>query len=316
MVGSVMLRAMGNCSEMGQRTILITGGTGQVGLELQDQPWPADFTLLAPTRSELDLASPDAIAAWADGRTFDCIINAAAYTAVDQAEDDAAAAQRANAQAPGWLADLARTRNIPLLHVSTDYVFDGQLDRPYREDDPVAPLGVYGTSKLAGEMAVQAGAPRHIILRTAWVISTRRSNFLKTMLRLAAERPELRVVADQHGCPTGARDIAGALRTLALAHLADQTAPSGTYHFVNGGSTTWHGLAEAIMAASAGRGGPHAAVHPISSAEYPQRARRPANSRLDTAKIARDFGIAPRPWQEAMVEIVNELLPHHTRTSA
>lgn len=316
MVSPAALRAMGNRSEMQQRTILITGGTGQVGLELQDQSWPTNFTLLAPNRAELDLKSSDAITAWAAGRTFDCIINAAAYTAVDQAEDDASVAQRANAEAPGWLADLARTRNIPLLHISTDYVFDGQQDRPYREDDAVAPLGVYGASKLAGEMAVQAGAPRHIILRTAWVISTRRNNFLKTMLRLAAERPELRVVADQFGCPTGARDIAAALKNLALAHLTDPAAPSGTYHFVNNGSTTWHGLAEAIMAASAGRGGPYAAVHPISSAEYPQRARRPANSRLDTGKIARDYGIVPRPWQEAVAEIVNELLPHHTRTSA
>jgi dTDP-4-dehydrorhamnose reductase len=288
-------------------TILVTGGSGQVGLELLRQTWPADLTMLAPSRAELDLSSGESIAAWFAGRQIDCIINPAAYTAVDLAEDHIGTAFQANAQGPAWLADIARERGIPLLHVSTDYVFDGALDRPYREDDPVAPLGVYGASKLAGELAVRAGAPRHVILRTAWVVSAQRNNFLKTMLRLAAERPELRVVADQHGCPTGARDIAAALHEIALAHLADASAPGGTYHFVNAGSTTWHGLAEAIMAASARCGGPHVPIVPIASADYPQRAARPANSRLDPAKLKRDFGITPRPWQETVSEIVSEL---------
>jgi dTDP-4-dehydrorhamnose reductase len=299
------------------RTILVTGGTGQVGLELLRQPWPTGVSVLAPGRDQLDLASDESIAAWFAGRQIDCIINPAAYTAVDLAEDNAGAAFLANAQGPAWLADIARERNIPLLHVSTDYVFDGALDRPYREDDPVAPLGVYGASKLAGELAIRAGALRHVILRTAWVISAQRNNFLKTMLRLAGDRPELRVVADQYGCPTGARDIAEALRAIALAHLADADAPCGTYHFVNAGSTTWHGLAEAVMAASAARGGPHVSVIPITSADYPQRAARPANSRLDPAKLMRDFGITPRPWQEAVGEIVNELgLAQQARTTA
>lgn len=293
---------------MEQSTILITGGTGQVGLELLRQPWPAAVTVLAPDRAELDLTSADSIAAWFADRQIDGIINAAAYTAVDLAEDNAGSAFLANAQGPAWLADIARERDIPLLHVSTDYVFDGALDRPYREDDPVAPLGVYGASKLAGELAVRAGTPRHVVLRTAWVISAWRSNFLKTMLRLAGERPELRVVADQHGCPTGARDIAGALRTLALAHLADTSAPCGTYHFVNAGSTTWHGLAEAVIAAHRSHGGPAVPVVPISSGDFPTRARRPANSRLDTARLQRDFGIAPRSWQEIVPEIVGEVL--------
>jgi dTDP-4-dehydrorhamnose reductase len=298
------------------QTILVTGGTGQVGLELLRQPWPAGVTLLSPSRMELDLTSDESITAWFAGRQINCIINPAAYTAVDLAEDHAGAAFQANAQGPAWLADIARERGIALLHVSTDYVFDGALDRPYHEDDLTAPLGVYGASKLAGELAVRSGAPRHVILRTAWVISAQRNNFLKTMLRLAAERPELRVVADQHGCPTGARDIAAALRGIALAHLADASAPGGTYHFVNAGSTTWHDLAEAIMAASARCGGPHVPVTPIISADYPQRAARPANSRLDPAKLKRDFGITPRPWQEAVDEIVNELhLAPETRTT-
>lgn len=302
---------------MARRTILVTGGTGQVGLELLRQSWPADVTVLAPGRNELDLTSGESIAAWFAGRQIDCIINSAAYTAVDLAEDNVGAAFLANAQGPAWLADMARARNIPLLHVSTDYVFDGALDRPYREDDPVAPPGVYGASKLAGELAVRAGAPRHVILRTAWVISAQRSNFLKTMLRLAGERPELRVVADQHGCPTSAADIAAALQTIALAHLADPAAPRGTYHFVNAGSTTWHGLTEAIMAASAAHGGPQVPVIPIGSADYPQKARRPANSRLDTSRLTQDFGIAPRLWQTIVSEIVAELQSaQQARTSA
>ncbi|MCZ8172525.1 MAG: dTDP-4-dehydrorhamnose reductase [Brevundimonas sp.] len=302
---------------MALHTILVTGGTGQVGLELLRQSWPADVTVLAPGRSELNLLSGESIAAWFTGRQIDCIINSAAYTAVDLAEDNAGAAFLANAQGPAWLADIARVRDIPLLHISTDYVFDGALDRYYREDDPVAPLGVYGASKLAGELAVRAGAPRHVILRTAWVISGQRSNFLKTMLRLAGERPELRVVADQHGCPTSASDIAVALRTIALRHLRDPKAPCGTYHFVNAGSTTWHGLTEAIIEASAAYGGPNASVIPIGSADYPQKARRPGNSRLDTSRLTQDFGIAPRHWQTIVSEIVAELhSDQHARTSA
>lgn len=288
-------------------TILVTGGNGQVGRELLRQPWPAGVTLLAPTRGELDLACGDSISAWFASREVHCIINPAAYTAVDLAEDNVGAAFRANAQGPAWLADIARERDIPLLHVSTDYVFDGALDRPYREEDPVAPLGVYGASKLAGELAVRAGAPRHVIVRTAWVISAHRNNFLKTMLRLAAERPELRVVADQLGCPTSAGDIAEALKTIALIHFADHAAPTGTYHFVNSGSATWHGLAEAVMSANHAQGGPAVPVSPISSADFPTRARRPSNSRLDTAKIHSDFGIAPRPWQDVVEQIVSEL---------
>lgn len=301
---------------MANQTILVTGGTGQVGMALTAQDWPAEVSLLTPNRGELDLGSQESIAAYCARRQIDCIINAAGFTAVDLAEDLADAAYLANAQGPGWLAALARARNIPLLHISTDYVFDGKRDQPYREDDPVAPLGVYGASKLAGERAVREAAPRHVILRTAWVISAHRSNFLKTILRLAGEQPKLRVVADQIGCPTSARDIAAALRTIALTHLAGPGAPSGTYHFANAGSTSWHGLAEAIMAASARRGGAHVPALAIRSRDFPQRALRPGNSRLDTGKIARDFGIAPRPWQEAVAEIVDELLPMETRTSA
>lgn len=296
--------------------ILITGGTGQVGHELLRQPWPDNVTLLAPGRDKLDLASAQSIAAWFSGHQIDCIINTAAYTAVDRAESDAGSAFLANAQGPAWLAEVARARNIPLLHVSTDYVFDGALDRPYHEDDLVAPLGVYGASKLAGELAVRACAPRHIILRTAWVISAHRSNFLKTMLRFAVERPELRVVADQHGCPTGAQDIAAALKTIALAHKKNASASTGTYHFVNAGSTTWHGLAEAILVANAQYGGRRVPVIPITTDDFPTQARRPMNSRLDSARIERDFGIVAQPWQSTVAAIVSELNATQVRTSA
>lgn len=298
---------------MARKTVLITGGTGQVGLELLRQSWPADVTLLAPSRAELDLGSGCSIAEWFAERTIDCIINAAAFTAVDLAEGLAGEAFLANAQGPAWLADIARNQNIPLLHVSTDYVFGGTLNRSYQEDDDVGPLGVYGSSKLAGELAVRAAAPRHVILRTAWVVSAQRNNFLKTMLRLATEHPQLRIVADQQGSPTSARDIAATLRTISLAHITDPNAPCGTYHFVNAGKTTWHGLAEAIMTASEQHGGPHVPVVPIGSADFPTAARRPTNSCLDPAKLRRDFGVTPRPWQEAVNEIVNELLSAETR---
>lgn len=288
--------------------ILITGGTGQVGIELLRLTWPEEISLLAPDRGTLNLCCGQSIAGWFAENQVDCIINAAAFTAVDQAEEQIGEAFMANAQAPAWLAEQARQRGIPLLHLSTDYVFAGTLDRPYREDDPVNPLGVYGTSKLAGELAVRSGTQRHVILRTAWVLSAHRSNFLKTMLRLAGERAELQVVADQFGCPTGAGDIAAALQTIALTHLADARAPSGTYHFVNAGSTSWHGLAEAIMAASARQGGPTATVTPIASADWPTPARRPTNSRLDTAAIERDFGVVPRRWETTVDEIVSALL--------
>ncbi len=301
----------------GDCTVLITGGTGQVGTELLRQPWPDSVTLLAPGRAELDLTSATSIAGWFAEHRVDCIINTAAFTAVDLAEDQAWEALMLNAQAPAWLAGQARERSIPLLHVSTDYVFDGSQEQPYREDDPAQPLGVYGASKLAGELAVRAIAPRHVILRTAWVVSPHRTNFLKTMLRLAGERAEVQVVADQIGSPTSARDLAAALRQVALTHLAQDGAPTGTYHFANAGSTSWHGLAEAVMAASRARGGPAALVTPIGTDAWPTRARRPANSRLDCVAIARDFGIAPRPWEPGIAEIVGELLAaEHARTAA
>lgn len=293
--------------------ILITGGAGQVGLELARAEWPANVRLHLPTRDQLDLGNAGAVRAAFAATPFKAVINSGAYTAVDKAETEVAAAFTANAMGPAILAELTRAAGIPLIQVSTDYVFDGSGERDYAETDPVGPLGVYGASKLAGEVAVTTGNPRSVVIRTAWVLSPHRANFLKTMLRLAADRPALRVVDDQHGCPTSARDIADALKTIALRMIDDANAPTGIYHFVNAGSTTWAGLAREIMALSAARGGPSATVEGITTADYPTPARRPFNSRLDTSKITRDYGIAPRPWQDAVAEIVAELIPEASR---
>ena len=290
------------------RHVLVTGGTGQVGLDLARQSWPADVCVHFPRREELDLNSPASIAAYFASHRFDCVINTAAYTAVDAAEDDVATAFLVNAQGPAWLAEAAGKAGIPMIQVSTDYVFDGALDRPYREDDPTGPTSAYGASKLAGELAVRAANPRSIILRTAWVIGVHRANFLKTMLRLGAERSELAVVADQIGSPTGSSDIASALQLIAIKLMDDPQAPCGIYHFVNAGQASWHELAKEIFARATKFDFAPPEVRPIRTAEYPTKARRPSNSRLDTGKITRDFGIQPRPWQDILVGIVGELL--------
>lgn len=287
------------------RHVLITGGAGQVGLELLRASWPSDVRLHAPGRDELDITDPASVTRLFDRIPVAAVINAAAYTAVDKAEDDVPTAFAANAMAPALLAEATRRAGIPLVHVSTDYVFDGSSPGVYDEDAPVAPLGVYGASKLAGELAVRSGNPRSVVLRTAWVFSAHRNNFLKTMLRAGSQNPVLRVVADQTGCPTSAADIAEALAVITLRLMADQTAPVGVYHFVNAGEATWHAFATAIFKAQTRFDSP--SVEAITTADYPTPARRPVNSRLATTKIARDFGIRPRPWEAAMQDVLTEL---------
>lgn len=294
------------------RHILITGGQGQIGLELARQDWPADVTAAFPTRAELDIASQVSLATYLRGRSFAAIINCAAYTAVDKAEEDRDRAFLVNGEAPGWLADTG----IPLVHVSTDYVFDGSGGGYYTEDDPVAPLGVYGASKLEGERAVRAGQSRSVILRTAWVISAHRHNFLKTMLRLGAANPALRVVDDQRGCPTSAQDIAAALRVIALRLIEDPQAPLGIHHFVNAGEASWCELAREIFALSGAAGGPSAEVTGITTADYPTPARRPANSRLSTSRITANYGIHPRDWRAGVRDIIDELVGPVPQTGA
>ncbi len=288
--------------------LLVTGGAGQVGLELGALDWPDGVVVHRPDRTALDLTDPASIRRAFGATPFAAVINAGAYTAVDRAESDLVNAFAANAMAPAVLAELTARAGIPLVQISTDYVFDGAGEAPYVETDPVGPLGVYGSSKLAGELAVRTGNPRSVILRTAWVQSPHRSNFVKTMLRLAGEQPRLRVVDDQVGCPTTAADIAAAVRQITLRLLDDRDAPTGVYHFVNAGSTSWAGLASMVMEQSRSRGGPSVAVEPIATSDYPTPARRPTNSRLSTDKVIRDYGVVPRDWPPAVAEVVEALV--------
>lgn len=284
--------------------LLITGAHGQVGGAAARFARERGIACETPVRAELDLADAASIHRYMDGKRWRAILNCAAYTAVDRAESEPELAHAVNAIAPGMLADHAARQDCPIVHVSTDYVFDGTKAEPYVETDPVAPLGVYGVSKAAGEDAVRAAAPdAHVIVRTAWVLSAGGANFLNTMLRLGAERDQLGVVADQHGCPTNADDLADAL----LAMLERDRAP-GTWHAVNGGETTWHGLACHIFDRAAAAGLKVPEVRAIATADYPTPARRPANSRLATAKLHDDFGLTLRPWQDAVDAILAERL--------
>lgn len=281
------------------KPILVTGGTGQVGTALQRLGPRFGVEIVAPGRDVLDLASLPSIEAMLRSRAWGAVINCAAYTAVDKAESEPDQAFAVNAVAPEMLALETFAQGVRLLHVSTDYVFDGSKAEPYVEDDPVAPLGVYGTSKEAGERGVRAGNPDHIILRTAWVVSPWGNNFVKTMLRIGAERKQLRVVDDQLGCPTSAIDIAETLLTIAA-----RPDVRGTYHFVNAGEATWCELARFVF----GRAGMDVEVEAITSDQYPTPAKRPANSRLSTGKLQQTFGIRPRPWQDAVGEVVDALI--------
>lgn len=280
------------------KPILVTGGSGQVGTELRALGASYGYEVLAPGRDTLDLSDVISIAAAVASRDWYAVVNCAAYTAVDKAESEPDAADAVNALAPGLLARETAARGIRLLHVSTDYVFDGSKPGLYSEDDPVAPLGVYGRSKEAGEQAVRAANPDHVILRAAWVVSPHGSNFVKTMLRLGAERKSVRVVSDQRGCPTSANSIARALLT-----ISGREGQSGTFHCVDAGEASWWELARFIF----DRAGMNVAVEPITTADYPTPARRPANSRLSTARLEQAFGIVPRRWQETVGEVVDRV---------
>ncbi|MFM6932831.1 MAG: dTDP-4-dehydrorhamnose reductase [Novosphingobium sp.] len=284
---------------------LVTGGTGQVGLALQRLPLPG-VEVIAPPRGALDLAAlPDLDPLLAG---VSAIINCGAYTAVDKAESEPLMARAINTAAPARLAAAAARAGIPIIHVSTDYVFPADGQGPWREDDAVAPVSVYGQTKAEGEDAVRASGARHAIVRTAWVVSADGANFIKTMLRLGGERDALNVVADQRGCPTHAGDLAAALAAITARFTADPAQASGTWHCTNAGETTWHGLATRVFATAADSGlKVPATVAAITTAEYPTPARRPTDSRLDCRQVATDFGIEMRPWTEAVDEIVRQL---------
>jgi len=291
--------------------IVVTGVTGQVVQSLVERGMAQGHVVVPLGRPHLDLARDDAAAICAALALAapEAIVSAAAYTAVDKAESEPELALAVNAVAPGYLAAAANSLGVPLVHLSTDYVFSGEGERPWREDDPTGPRGVYGASKLAGEQAVLAACPNSAVLRTAWVYSPFGANFVKTMLRLAESRDELGVVADQVGNPTSALDIADGVLAVA-ANLLGDAAPEGRglFHMSGTGETSWAQFALAIFAASAARGGPAAAVRPITTTEYPTPAARPANSRLDCTRLARIHGVRLPDWHGSLETVIDRLL--------
>ena len=286
------------------RPVLVTGGTGQLASALAASP-----TARRVGRPEFDFDRPETIETAFHATRPRLVVNAAAYTAVDKAETDDAAAFRANRDGPARLARLCAEANVPLVHVSTDYVFDGLKLDPYVEADPVAPQGVYGASKLAGEQAVMASGANAIILRTAWVYAAVGKNFVRTMLTLGKTRDRLSVVADQHGCPTAAADLADAI--MAIVALLDRTGWQsgyrGIFHAAGTGATTWHGLAVAAFHEAARHGAPVPQVTPLATADWPTPAKRPANSRLDCTRLHEVFGVRLPPWRESLARTVDAI---------
>lgn len=289
--------------------IAVTGTSGQVVTSLLERGPAARHEVIAIGRPALDLGEPASILPALEAARPDAIVSAAAWTAVDKAEGEAEAAHAVNATGAGSVAEAAARLGVPLVHLSTDYVFDGALDRPWREDDPTGPTGVYGATKLAGEQAVLAAHGDSAILRTAWVYSPFGANFVRTMLRLAETRDELGIVGDQVGNPTSALDIAdGVLRVAANLVAGTDPAQRGVFHMTAAGEASWADFARAIFAASAECGGPSAWVNAITTADYPTPARRPANSRLDCSRIAQAHGVALPRWQDALPPVVARLL--------
>nr|WP_302053929.1 dTDP-4-dehydrorhamnose reductase [Sphingomonas tagetis] len=286
---------------------MVTGREGQVSRSLAERG--TGHELVFAGRPEFDLADASSIERTVAAVNPALVISAAAYTSVDKAEDEPALAMAVNGDAPGALARSAAKIGARMIHLSTDYVFDGSLDRPWREDEPVGPLGVYGATKLAGEQAVVASNATYAIVRTAWVYSPFGSNFVKTMLRLAETRSELAVVEDQFGNPTSAFDIADALMAVIAAWQIDPgKGTNAVYHVAGSGGTHWAGFARAIFAESTCRGGPTAKVIGIPSSAYPTLAKRPANSRLDTTRFANTFGYSAPPWRDSLHGTISRLI--------
>lgn len=289
---------------MANGPILVTGGSGQIGNAIAQLAASRRIEYCAPASAALNLSDPASICEWVGKVRWSAVINCAAYTAVDRAEGDAELATVINTEGPTVLARETAARGIPIVHVSTDYVFDGSKAAPYLEDDPINPLGVYGKTKADGEAAVRRENPHHAIVRTAWVQSVGGANFINTMINKGSITEEMRVVGDQFGCPSSAFDIAAALLEIA-SNLGERR---GTWHFVNRGDATWHELAAYVFDAMAVRGMKVPRLNAITTAEYPTRAQRPVNSRLCTQKFQQDFGMKPRHWHDAMDKILSERL--------
>jgi len=284
--------------------ILVTGGAGQLATALARAP---DVTVVG--RPAFDFEQPASIDSALAAAAPTLVVNAAAWTAVDAAETNRDAAMRANCDGPARLATLCAEAGIPLIHISTDYVFDGDKGSPYVESDRTNPTGVYGETKLAGERAVLAANPRAIVIRTAWVYSATGKNFVRTMLALGQTRDHLRVVADQRGCPTAADALADIVLGVARAATAEwRDEYGGVFHSCGTGETTWHGFAEAIFAEAARHGARVPTVEPITTAEFPTPAKRPADSRLDCSKLERVFALRQPPWQSSLAGVVDALL--------
>jgi len=289
--------------------IFVAGGTGQVALSLKEAAVKAGVELKTAGRPDFDVTDPAGMQATIKAYKPTAIINAAAYTAVDAAEDDEKNAVAINGAGAGALAAIAADMNVPFLHISTDYVFDGTKDGAYVEGDPVAPQGAYGRSKLAGEQAVMEANPRAMIFRTAWIFSPFGKNFCKTMLALASNRDELSIVADQFGNPTYAPDIADALLAVIAKATANGWRPelAGIYHLAGTGDTNWHGFAKRIFEEGGKHGHKVPIANAISTADYPTPAKRPANSRLDCTKLETTFRVTMPQWQESTAICVKRL---------
>jgi dTDP-4-dehydrorhamnose reductase len=294
---------------MNRAKILVIGRNGQLALALAERGARRGLEIVSAGRPELDLLDPAKVEkAVADSRA-DIVVNAAAYTAVDRAESEPEEAEALNARVPALLAAAAAKTGSRLIHVSTDYVFDGEKEAPYREEDPTAPVGIYGRTKLAGEEAVRSAGGEHGIVRTSWVYSPFGSNFVKTMLSAASARPQLRVVGDQIGNPTSALDLADGILAIVEAWRGPERGAGGTWHLAGTGSTSWAGFAREIFRISGALGGPWAEVISIETAEWPTPARRPANSRLDSGRFAAMFGYAAPEWPDSLASCVTRLLP-------
>lgn len=289
--------------------IAVTGIKGQVATALVECG-AGDTEVIPLGRPHFDLADPASIARSIGEGKFDAVINAAAYTGVDRAEAEEDTAFAVNAEGAGAVSQAAAKMGIPILQLSTDYVFSGDLNRPYREDDPVGPMSAYGRTKLEGELQVANSNPNHVILRTAWVYSPYSANFVKTMLRLGENRQEVGVVADQIGNPTYAIDIAEATLAIAKRVISDTSLTlRGVFHLVGSGEASWADLAELVFIEAARRGRPPVRVKRITTADYPTAARRPANSRLDGTKLARTYGLIIPDWRISVADCVARLLP-------